>query len=98
MCTLLLSLVEQTAQVVIVLRMCKGRCSPNPQYQICKENKSGVLVFPKDMTVLGTVDTSVEGDMQMELSAHAQPLTSSSCKDTSSEFVSNQHLDHMNQQ
>ena len=43
---------------------------PTPQYQIHKDNKSGIFVSPKDVTVLSMVDTSVQEDAWILLCIH----------------------------
>ena len=73
-----------------------------PQYQIRKDKKSGVLVSPSKITVVGPVDEL--GDIQVQDdSAHAQTHVGSGpspvpVQQHAGSFVSRQHFDILNNQ
>ena len=71
-----------------------------PQYQICKDKKAGLLVSPKDVTVLSPVNSTQQqdaanahaqidaGQEQDAGTAHAQHLPGGSNNVSSSVYVS----------
>ena len=67
-----------------------------PQYQIRKDKNAGLLVSPKDVTVLGSTSDLIEEEVHLEASAHALPVASNSTG--SQEFISKQDLDKLSSQ
>ena len=72
-----------------------------PQYQIRKDKKSGVLVSPSKVTVVGPVDTfnevSVPQDnAQVQAGSSALPVPLS--QQPTGDFVSRQDFDFLNNQ
>ena len=51
-----------------------------PSYKICKERKAGTLVFPKDVTVISSIDLEGQASPQSTLqsSTHAPAASTSS--------------------
>ena len=65
-----------------------------PQYQIRKDKKAGLLVSPKDVTVLDSTSDLTEEEIRLEAPAHAQLVTSTGGQ----EFVSKQDFDKLSSQ
>ena len=63
-----------------------------PQYQIRKDKKAGLLVSPKDVTVLDSTSDLTEQEMRLA-PAHAQLVASTSTG--GQEFVSKQDFDKL---
>ena len=73
-----------------------------PQYQIRKDKKSGLLVSPSKVTVVGPVDSSDEFAMPKD-DAHAQVMAGSGPSPVpfaqqSTDFVSRQDFEVLNNQ
>ena len=68
-----------------------------PSYKIRKEKKAGLLVSPKDVTVIGTLDVDDQSsvDSSAQLSAHV-PVTSSSAASQPVSFVTAEQFEAMN--
>ena len=83
--------------------VCDGFCDAQrerltaPSYKIRKEKKAGLLVSPKDVTVIGTLDVDDQSsvDSSVQLSAHA-PVTSSSAASQPFSFVMTEQFEAMN--
>ena len=77
-----------------------------PQYQIRKDKKAGLLVSPRDVTVLSPVNSSqqpastahAQQTISEDDSAHAQDLPGGSDNVSSSDFVSKQDFDKLSDQ
>ena len=70
-----------------------------PQYQIRKNKKSGILVSPSKVTIVGPVESS-EADDSVHAQVHAgsRPSPVPSDMHSSGGFVSRQDLDVLNNQ
>ena len=68
-----------------------------PSYKICKEEKVGLLVSPKDVTAIGSLDVDDQSsvDSSAQLSAHA-PVTSSSAASQPVSFVTAEQFEGIN--
>ena len=77
-----------------------------PQYQIRKDKKAGLLVSPRDVTVLSPVNSSqqpastahAQQTISEDDSAHAQHLPGGSDNVSSSDFVSKKDFDKLSDQ
>ena len=77
-----------------------------PQYQIRKDKKAGLLVSPRDVTVLSPVNSSqqpastahAQQTISEDDSAHAQDLPGGSDNVSSSDFVSKKDFDKLSDQ
>ena len=75
------------ACIIAVCKICDGFTAiqrevlATPQYQIRKDKKAGLLVSPKDVTVLSPVNSTQQ---QHASTAHAQPIDAVSEQDASS--------------
>ena len=69
-----------------------------PQYQIRKDKKAGLLVSPRDVTVLSPVNSSQQPASTADDSAHAQHLPGGSDDVSSSDFVSKKDFDKLSDQ
>ena len=78
-----------------------------PQYQIRKDKKAGLLVSPRDVTVLSPVNSSQQQEassahaqqtISEDNNAHAQHLPRGSDNVSSSDFVSKKDFDKLSDQ
>ena len=88
--------VGQYAPFVTVFSTVQHEMLAMSQYQIRTDKKAGLLISPKDVTVLGSTSGLVEKEVHHEASAHAQLVVST--RTGSQEFVSKQDCDKLSSQ
>ena len=60
-------------------------------YLSSEYEKTGILVFPKEVTILGSTRDLVQKKVHLEVSAHAQPVASNGTQ----EFISGDDFDKL---